>query len=94
MAGHAIAIAVVCVIVLAIIVYNKYGDSQKEGYMPCYGQCDFPPLPKGGLVQINPFVWPYSAYADPDAAYMSPSANIQVAPLTHQSTPDHVLLTN
>ena len=87
------AILVVGVIIIAWLILAG-GIQFSEGYAPCKGQCDQPPLPPAGLVRLNPFQWPYSAYADPDAPYESPSAAMRVAPLTHLTTPDHVVLTN
>jgi hypothetical protein len=84
-------------VVIAIIILGLWVTGNirfTEGYAPCKGDCSQAPLPPAGIVRLNPFEWPYSAWANPDTPYMSPSAAMRVAPLTHLTTPDHTVLTN
>lgn len=74
------ALFVASIIALVIILYWATRGSRREGYCECrkYSRAHY-----SGI--INPFVWPHSA--DPN-----PRADIEGAPLTSLSTPDHVLL--
>jgi hypothetical protein len=83
-----IAILVVIILMLLWIVCNR-----AESFRSC-GYCD-KVIPAQRLSVLNPFIWPYSAAADPDAAYhMSLTLAPEEVPLTHLSTPDHVELIN
>lgn len=86
--------ALAIVIIIIILFSLAYTLSHHEGYKPCYGDCNTTPLPPAGLVRLNPFHWPYSAFSDPMAPYRMPGAIIASAPLTNLFTPDHVVLTN
>lgn len=85
---------IIVVVIILLLLYASGNIGFVEGYAPCKGDCSQAPLPPAGVVRLNPFEWPYSAWANPDAPYMSPSAAMRVAPLTHLNTPDHVVLTN
>lgn len=85
--------AILLFVLVLIVIYLSYKWWTAEGYRPC-NDCNPLILPSAGLMRLNPCEWPSSAWSNPDAAYNSPSAKIQVAPLTHLETPDHVVLTN
>lgn len=85
-------------ILLVIIVIMVYSITfaKRENYAPCPG-CSNKPIGLNGVVQMNPFSWPYSAFANPDSVFLPPGAAAvakRSAPLTSLSTPDHDLLTN
>lgn len=84
----------VLLIIIVVMLYSIV--MKKEDYRPC-SDCDYNGIPKNGMVQLNPFMWPYSAFANPDSIYLPPgtiSAEKRSAPLTHLETPDHTVLTN
>ncbi|SIP86072.1 Hypothetical protein PACV_359 [Pacmanvirus A23] len=79
---------IIVIIVLLIILYNH----QSEGYLPC-SSCDI--KKSAHTVQINPFVWPYSATQCEKDIYLN--SNVfpdQPGVGTNPSTPDHALQTN
>lgn len=86
----------VLLVIVIVMIYSIVMRGVTEHWKPC-NNCNFNGIPANGMVQLNPFVWPYSAFANPDSIYLPPgtvSAPKRTVPLTNLETPDHSILTN
>lgn len=84
------------IIIFLVVLYWK--DLAGESYRSCRDCDGYQMSPKGTPV-INPFIWPYSGTRCVDDVYIlgkdtGIDIGTSVGPLTHLSSPDHVILTN
>lgn len=87
----AIAVIILCSILLKDEIY-EYMGWQKEDFGYCPG-CSHIGISKEGTPVINPYIWPFSGTDCIDDIYAVNKLDDEI-PLTHASTPDHVVLTN
>lgn len=93
-----IYLLLVIVIFLIVLYMTDFGALKSEKYRSCR-DCDGYQMAPNGMPILNPFIWPYSGTRCVDDVYiLGKDAGVDigtnVGPLTHLSSPDHVILTN
>jgi hypothetical protein len=84
---------VLVVLLVVAIIMLMWGN---ESFTACHDCDQSARFPYSDLV-VNPFIWPYSGTPCTDdlyREYRTLKAPQEKAPLTHLSTPDHVVLCN